>query len=146
MIYLSQSMEGKMKKSKTKMICIIVGIIFIIIDMIKKPYGLDIFGYILSSSIEPYDSLLYYLGLMLILIGIIIKNNETKKKKYVNILLIILGFIPYLIDIVCIFIDFINNSSTFGGLLTIVILLMTLPFNIIGAILIVKNIREIKKK
>ena len=128
------------------MICIIVGIIFIIIDMIKKPYGLDIFGYILSSSIEPYDSLLYYLGLMLILIGIIIKNNETKKKKYVNILLIILGFIPYLIDIVCIFIDFINNSSTFGGLLTIVILLMTLPFNIIGAILIVKNIREIKKK
>ena len=135
-----------MKKSKTKMICIIVGIIFIIIDMIKKPYGLDIFGYILSSSIEPYDSLLYYLGLMLILIGIIIKNNETKKKKYVNILLIILGFIPYLIDIVCIFIDFINNSSTFGGLLTIVILLMTLPFNIIGAILIVKNIREIKKK
>ena len=128
-----------MKKSKTKMICIIVGIIFIIIDMIKKPYGLDIFGYILSSSIEPYDSLLYYLGLMLILIGIIIKNNETKKK-------IILGFIPYLIDIVCIFIDFINNSSTFGGLLTIVILLMTLPFNIIGAILIVKNIREIKKK
>ena len=146
MIYLSQSMEEKMKKSKTKMICIIVGIIFIIIDMIKKPYGLDIFGYILSSSIEPYDSLLYYLGLMLILIGIIIKNNETKKKKYVNILLIILGFIPYLIDIVCIFIDFINNSSTFGGLLTIVILLMTLPFNIIGAILIVKNIREIKKK
>lgn len=135
-----------MKKSKTKMICIIVGIIFIIIDMIKKTYGLDIFGYILSSSIEPYDSLLYYLGLMLILIGIIIKNNETKKKKYVNILLIILGFIPYLIDIVCIFIDFINNSSTFGGLLTIVILLMTLPFNIIGAILIVKNIREIKKK
>ena len=135
-----------MKKSKTKMICIIVGIIFIIIDMIKKPYGLDIFGYILSSSIEPYDSLLYYLGLMLILIGIIIKNNETKKKKYVNILLIILGFIPYLIDIVCIFIDFINNSSTFGGLLTIVILLMTLPFNIIGAILIVKNIRDIKKK
>ena len=135
-----------MKKSKTKMICIIVGIIFIIIDMIKKPYGLDIFGYILSSSIEPYDSLLYYLGLMLILIGIIIKNNEKKKKKYVNILLIILGFIPYLIDIVCIFIDFINNSSTFGGLLTIVILLMTLPFNIIGAILIVKNIREIKKK
>ena len=135
-----------MKKSKTKMICIIVGIIFIIIDMIKKPYGLDIFGYILSSSIEPYDSLLYYLGLMLILIGIIIKNNETKKKKYVNILLIILGFIPFLIDIVCIFIDFINNSSTFGGLLTIVILLMTLPFNIIGAILIVKNIREIKKK
>lgn len=135
-----------MKKSKTKMICIIVGIIFIIIDMIKKPYGLDIFGYILSSSIEPYESLLYYLGLMLILIGIIIKNNETKKKKYVNILLIILGFIPYLIDIVCIFIDFINNSSTFGGLLTIVILLMTLPFNIIGAILIVKNIREIKKK
>ena len=135
-----------MKKSKTKMICIIVGIIFIIIDMIKKPYGLDIFGYILSSSIEPYDSLLYYLGLMLILIGIIIKNNEAKKKKYVNILLIILGFIPYLIDIVCIFIDFINNSSTFGGLLTIVILLMTLPFNIIGAILIVKNIREIKKK
>ena len=128
------------------MICIIVGIIFIIIDMIKKPYGLDIFGYILSSSIEPYESLLYYLGLMLILIGIIIKNNETKKKKYVNILLIILGFIPYLIDIVCIFIDFINNSSTFGGLLTIVILLMTLPFNIIGAILIVKNIREIKKK
>ena len=135
-----------MKKSKTKMICIIVGIIFIIIDMIKKPYGLDIFGYILSSSIEPYESLLYYLGLLLILIGIIIKNNETKKKKYVNILLIILGFIPYLIDIVCIFIDFINNSSTFGGLLTIVILLMTLPFNIIGAILIVKNIREIKKK
>lgn len=135
-----------MKKSKTKMICIIVGIIFIIIDMIKKPYGLDIFGYILSSSIEPYESLLYYLGLMLILIGIIIKNNETKKKKYVNILLIILGFIPYLIDIVGIFIDFINNSSTFGGLLTIVILLMTLPFNIIGAILIVKNIREIKKK
>lgn len=135
-----------MKKSKTKMICIIVGIIFIIIDMIKKPYGLDIFGYILSSSIEPVESLLYYFGLILILIGIIIKNNETKKKKYVNILLIILGFIPYLIDIVCIFIDFINNSSTFGGLLTIVILLMTLPFNIIGAILIVKNIREIKKK
>ena len=48
MIYLSQSMEEKMKKSKTKMICIIVGIIFIIIDMIKKPYGLDKFGYILN--------------------------------------------------------------------------------------------------
>ena len=135
-----------MKKTTMKKICIILGFFLILIDMIKESYRFNVLEYILNSTIEPYESPFYYIGLILILIGIIIRNKENKKKKYINILLIILGFIPYIIDIVCIFIDIIDNSSTFSGLLTIIVLLMTLPFNIIGAILIIKNIREIKNK